>query len=133
MRSFYGRLFLPGLLPVLLALSGCLFASQPRPEEPQPRGLSPVERFMVVRTPGGPDSTGVVSDPEFGENLRIVLEQEFLSASGETCRRASLLSQNGESEVVIMCRDKTGEWRLAPRLWGQGLPPARKHPDGQTE
>ncbi|MCL1940070.1 MAG: hypothetical protein FWG04_05360 [Desulfovibrionaceae bacterium] len=101
-------------------LSGCAWFRAPVPEPVQP--LSPVREFMVSRTPGAADATGTVSDPEFGQNLRIVLEQEFLSATGDTCRRASLLSLAGAAEMVVMCREASGNWKMAPRVWGQGLP-----------
>lgn len=90
--------------------------------------LSPVREFITTRTPGSPEASGTISDPEFGADLRITLEQEFLSAAGETCRRASLLSPRGEAEMVVMCRGNDGLWTLAPRVWGQGLSPAGGQP-----
>lgn len=107
------------LLSVLLSGCGLFRSSQPEPVPPAPP--SPVREFIMKHTPGSADSVGTVSDPEFGENIRIVLEQEFLSASGQHCRRASLFSVHGEAEVVIMCRDDNGAWTMAPRVWGQGL------------
>lgn len=107
------------LLPAVLLLSGCGFSSQP--EAALPAAPSPVREFIIQHQPGAADSVGTVSDPEFGENLRIVLEQEFLSASGQNCRRASLFSAHGEAEVVIMCRAADGAWIMAPRVWGRGL------------
>lgn len=118
--------FLPGLLALCAALSGCgLFNNSPTAVAPA-KPLSPVQEFIVNRTPGSADAMGTVSDPSFGENLRIVLEQEFISAAGETCRRASLFSPRGEAEMVVMCRDGSGVWTMAPRVWGQGLPPVAK-------
>ncbi len=123
MRGFTGCLRAPSLALLCLALAGCSFFNRPEPSLP-PRQLSPVEAFIVSRTPGTPGATGMVSDPAFGDELRLVLEQEFLSAAGETCRRASLFSPRGETEVVIMCRGADGTWVMAPRVWGQSLPPA---------
>ncbi len=122
MRRVFRRFFVPGLLLCAL-LAGCSFFDRPQPALPaQP--LSPVQEFIISRTPGTPDAAGTVHDPEFGGAVRVVLEQEFLAASGETCRRASLFSPRGESEVVIMCRGASGAWTMAPRIWGQGLPSA---------
>ena len=117
--------FLPGLLVLCASLSGCGLFNSPTVVSPA-KPLSPVQEFIVSRTPGSADAMGTVSDPAFGENLRIVLEQEFLSAAGETCRRASLFSPRGEAEMVVMCRDGSGTWTMAPRVWGQGLPPVAK-------
>jgi hypothetical protein len=121
MKHIAGRIFLPGSLACAL-LSGCIpFTSPPAPLPAQQ--LTPVQAFIARHTPGDADAAGTVSDPAFGENLRIVLEQEFFSASGEICRGASLFSQRGEAEVVVMCRNASGHWTMAPRIWGQGLPP----------
>ena len=119
--------FVPGLL-LCASLSGCAWFSSPKPMAPS-RPFSPVQEFIISHTPGSADATGTVSDPEFGDTLRIVLEQEFLSAAGETCRRASLFSPRGEAEMVVMCRNAEGLWTMAPRVWGQGLPPVAKSPD----
>ena len=121
-------LCLPCVVLLCASLSACgLFGPSKPTLSTQPK--SPVREFIISHTPGSANATGTVSDPEFGENLRIVLEHEFLSASGETCRRASLFSQRGEAEVVVMCRDAAGEWVMAPRVWGQGLPPAAHTPE----
>lgn len=117
--------FWPGLLALCASLSGCGLFNSPTEVSPA-KPLSPVQEFIVSCTPGSPDAMGTVSDPAFGENLRIVLEHEFLSAAGETCRRASLFSPRGEAEMVVMCRDGSGAWAMAPRVWGQGLPPVTK-------
>ena len=108
-----------------LCLSGCGLFGSPAPE-PAAAPLTPVQEFIVSHTSGTADATGTVSDPEFGESLRIVVEQEFLSATGETCRRASLLSPQGDTEMVVMCQDSSGRWKMAPRVWGRGLSRASK-------
>lgn len=118
------------MLPIVLlcaASSGCAFFAAPDPVLPA-REYSPVEQFILSRTPGTPGAVGTVSDSQFGDNLRIVLEQEYLSAAGEPCRRASLFSPRGEAEVVVMCRGASGFWTMAPRVWGIGLPPAPTPP-----
>lgn len=122
MRQVSERLFcLAPLLLLSVVLPGCGLFHSPQPEPALPAPVSPVREFIIRHTPGAADAVGTVSDPEFGENIRIVLEQEFLSASGQHCRRASLFSVHGEVEVVIMCRDDNGAWSMAPRVWGQGL------------
>lgn len=118
----YTRLPAALIVPLLCAcLSGCALFDSPAPPPPE-RPLSPVREFMISHTPGTADAVGTVSDPEFGDNLRIALEQEFLSAAGETCRRASLTTRRGEAEMVVMCRNASGVWTMAPRVWGRGLP-----------
>lgn len=113
--------FLCPLLSCALTLAGCGFFASPGKELPAPKPLSPVELFIVQHMPGEP---GLVDDPAFGGTVRVVPEQEFFSASGETCRRASVFSPEGEVEVVVMCRDKeSGGWIMAPRVWGRGLAP----------
>ena len=107
-------------LLISLCLSGCGLFASPAPA-PEPAPLSPVQAFIISRTPGTADATGAVDDPDFGGSLRIVLEQEFLSAADATCRRASLLSPQGDTEMVVMCRDSSGNWKMAPRVWGRGL------------
>lgn len=116
--------FLPILL-LCVPIAGCGLYNAPATPPPA-KPLSPVQEFIVSRTPGSADAMGTVSDPAFGENLRIVLEQEFFSAAGETCRRASLFSPRGEAEMVVMCRNESDVWTMAPRVWGQGLPPVTK-------
>lgn len=66
-------------------------------------------------------STATIDDPAFGKGVRVFLEGSFLSATGQECRRATLLSRNGEAEVVVACKGDDGAWSLAPRIWGQGL------------
>lgn len=106
-----------------LLLAGCSLLGSSGQTSPELRTFSSVERFIITHTPGTPDASGIVSDPAFGEALRIILEKEFLSASGETCRSASVFSPEGNVEVVVMCRDKTGDWSMVPRVWGQGVRP----------
>ena len=128
MRCSVRLFYIPFILVLCAPLAACgLFGPSKPTLSTQPK--SPVREFIISHTPGSANATGTVSDPEFGDNLRIVLEHEFLSASGETCRRASLFSQRGEAEVVVMCRDTKGEWAMAPRVWGQGLPPAAHKTD----
>ncbi|WP_165071688.1 DVU3141 family protein [Desulfovibrio sp. ZJ200] len=104
-------------LPLVVLLHGCgLFADAP-PLPPQtPPG--PVEAYMISANPG--DST-TIDDPNFGKNVRVTLENGFTSAKGEECKRASVLSGQKEAEVVVICRNSEGEWRMAPRVWGHGI------------
>lgn len=125
--ELYQKLRIAPIMLLCAASSGCALFTSPDPVLPT-RAYSPVEQFILSRTPGASSAVGTVSDPAFGENLRIVLEQEYLSGAGETCRRASLFSPRGEAEVVVMCRDASGLWTMAPRVWGIGLPPAPTPP-----
>lgn len=103
-----------------------LLAERPHspPVEPQP--LSPVAQFMVANATG---ATAVIEDETFGGEVRVTLEDAFLSAAGETCKRATLLSAQHEAEIVVICHNgqegdgsNPGEWRLMPRVWGKAFP-----------
>ena len=111
------------LIPVILGsflLSGCsLFSSTPAtPQEPVPP--SPLVAYMIEHQAG--DST-ILDDPDFGTGLLVTMQEDFTSASGNTCKRASLLARQKESEMAVICLDANGRWVLAPRIWGQGIRP----------
>lgn len=103
-------------LSLTLPLAGC-FGGESSPPPPPP---GPVETFLINAAPG---ASTTVDDPQFGPQVHVLLEDNFISASGENCRRATVRSQRQEAEVVVICRDGQGVWRLAPRVWGQGLTP----------
>lgn len=112
-------------LSLLAGLGGCFWQGTPAPEQPQPQPLSEVPRFMVANSSG---ATGVVQDEAFGGEVRVTLEDAFLSASGETCKRATVLSVQHEAEIVVICHNgqngdesNPDEWRLMPRVWGKGI------------
>ncbi len=112
-------------LPLLLGLGGCFWQSAPLPPEPEPEPLSPVAQFMVANPAG---TTAMIQDEAFGGEVRVTLEGSFLSAAGETCRRATVLSAQHEAEIVIICHNgqggdesNPGEWRMMPRVWGKGI------------
>lgn len=108
-------------LSLTVPLAGC-FGGESTPPPPPP---GPVETFLINAAPG---ASTTLDDPQFGPQVHVLLEDNFISASGEDCRRATVRSQRQEAEVVVICRDGQGVWRLAPRVWGQGLtpPPAEK-------
>lgn len=108
-------------LSLTVPLTGC-FGGESTPPPPPP---GPVESFLINAAPG---ASTTVDDSQFGPQVHVLLEDNFISASGEDCRRATVRSQRQEAEVVVICRDGQGVWRLAPRVWGQGLtpPPAEK-------
>lgn len=115
-------------LSLTVPLAGC-FGGESTPPPPPP---GPVETFLINAAPG---ASTTVDDPQFGPQVHVLLEDNFISASGENCRRATVRSQRQEAEVVVICRDGQGVWRLAPRVWGQGLtpPPAEKAAAPQTK
>ena len=83
------------------------------------------DQFMVANATG---ATAVIEDETFGGEVRVTLEDAFLSAAGETCKRATLLSAQHEAEIVVICHNgqegdgsNPGEWRLMPRVWGKGI------------
>ncbi len=71
------------MLTTCLALNGCgLLGDSPETPEYKP---SPVENFMANAVPG--DIT-TLSDPAFGTDVRVSMEDSFFSAAGEECKRA---------------------------------------------
>lgn len=110
----------------LMVLMTCLFlvacgGRKPGVEESpidEPVVEAPLLEFLATHE-GGTSAT--LDDPEFGKGVRVFIEGAFLSASGQECRRATLLSRNGEAEVVVACKGDDGKWVLAPRIWGQGI------------
>lgn len=119
-------------LGILAFLGGCSWKATPPPAEPTPQELSPVLQFMVSNATG---ATSIIDDAQFGGEVRVTLEDTFLSAAGETCKRATLVSGTHEAEVVVICKttaeDEIGttpdeNWRLMPRVWGRGILPSPK-------
>jgi hypothetical protein len=100
-----------------VCLAGCSFSSPPvQPEEP----LTPVVAFMIQH---GDGENTVLDDPEFGQGVHISIQEHFTSADGGQCKRAAL-TRGHEAEMVVVCEEKTENgthWRMAPRIWGQGL------------
>ncbi len=115
------RFTLVVLSSLLLSLGGCFWKNTPVLPEPEPETLSPVVQFMVSNSPG---ATALIQDETFGGEVRVSLEDSFVSAAGETCKRATLLSAQQEAEIIVICRSEdsgTGHWRLMPRIWGRGI------------
>ena len=103
-------------LPAGFLLAGCgLFTDPPPPPAYQP---GPVEAYLISASAG--EST-TLDDPAFGKSVRVTLDDGFTSAKGEECKRATVLAGQKEAEVVVICRDGEGQWRMAPRVWGQGI------------
>ena len=112
----HARLALSGLaLFGALLLGGCGFGGSPAQPETPP---GPVTGFMIVSNVG---ETATVDDPDFGKGVRVSLDELFTSAKGEDCKRGTVLAGQREAEVIVICRDATGHWNMAPRVWGQGL------------
>ena len=110
------RLALSGLaLFAALLLGGCGFGGSPAQPETPP---GPVTGFMIASNVG---ETATVDDPDFGKGVRVSLDELFTSAKGEDCKRGTVLAGQREAEVIVICRDTTGRWSMAPRVWGQGL------------
>jgi hypothetical protein len=68
-----------------------------------------------------PGVSAKLDDPVFGADLLVTQEGPFSSASGEDCRRATVIARGREAEIAVICRSGEGPWRLAPRIWGQGI------------
>lgn len=107
---------LPGVAVLAaLLLGGCGFGGAPEQPETPP---GPVTAFMIVSKVG---DAATVTDPDFGTDVRVSLDELFTSAKGEDCKRGTVLSGQREAEVVVICRDDKGHWAMAPRVWGQGI------------
>ena len=114
----YGR-----LIPILLGsvlLSGCSLFSSTSTPPPEAVPPSPLVSYMIEHQAG--DST-TLDDPDFGTGILVTMQDNFVSASGNICKRASLLARQKESEMAVICLDANGHWVLAPRIWGQGIRP----------
>lgn len=102
-------------LMLTASLQGCLFGGN---DATPPHEPGPVENFLINAAPG---ASTTLDDPQFGPQVQVLLEDIFTSATGEDCKRATVRNQNNEAEVVVICKNAQGVWRLAPRVWGQGL------------
>lgn len=110
----------------LLALVACLLLAACGGKQPE-MAASPIDDPVVEKPlldylsthDGG--SSATLDDPEFGKSIRVFVEGSFLSASGQECRRATLLTRDGQAEVVVACKGDDGTWTMAPRIWGQGI------------
>ncbi|MEG2172632.1 MAG: DVU3141 family protein [Desulfovibrionaceae bacterium] len=102
-------------IALLGSLAGCGLMGS---DTPPPPTYGPVAEFVIAQNAG---SSTVVDDPEFGNAITVIIQDTFYSASGEECKRATLLAQDKQAEIVAMCRKGTGPWTMAPRIWGQGL------------
>lgn len=102
-------------LMLTASLQGCLFGGN---DATPPHEPGPVESFLINAAPG---ASTTLDDPQFGPQVHVLLEDLFTSAAGEDCKRATVRNQNNEAEVVVICKNAQGVWRLAPRVWGQGL------------
>lgn len=103
-------------IAVLGSMAGCGGMSADPPAPPPIYG--PVAEFIIS---GGPGHSTVVDDPEFGNEITVIVQDSFISASGEECKRATLLAQDKQAEIIAMCRKPDAPWAMAPRIWGQGL------------
>lgn len=103
-------------LAFLASVSGCGIGSSDLP--PPPPVYGPVAEFVIGGIAG---AKTVVDDPEFGMDITVIIQDTFISASGEECKRATLLAQDKQAEIIAMCRKADAPWTMAPRIWGQGL------------
>lgn len=105
-------------LCLLLTLTACGGGTPPPAPPAQAKPSSPLLDFLSANEQG---ASATLDDPEFGQGVRVLVDERFFSATGEECKRATLTAENREAEVVVVCRQADGSWRLAPRIWGQGL------------
>ncbi len=107
-----------GILACIVSLlSGCLVPEPVLPPDPE-LPPTPLETFMIEH---GSGATATLDDPDFGQQIRITMLEQFTSAFGEPCKRASVLSELREAEMIVICQKEHGRWKMAPRIWGQGI------------
>ena len=106
---------LPLLCVLFLTLPGCGMFGSSTPPPPPEKPYTPLVDFMVKHQVG---ESGSVDDPDFGKEIRITMQDSFNSASGEYCKRATIVPKDKEAEVVVICREGDQPWKLAPRIWG---------------
>lgn len=106
--QFCGLILLGGLV-------SCSWQSAPSPPPVEPQPLSPVAQFMVANATG---TTAVIEDETFGGEVRVTLEDAFLSAAGETCKRATLLSAQHEAEIIVICHNGRKATKATPANGG---------------
>lgn len=103
------RAFRPLLM--LAALSAC----QPAAKQPHvvaaPAPADPVLAFVTAARPG---QSSLVNDPKLGQ-VRVTFIEEYPAASGEICRRYSLVTGQGQSKAGAACYNGTS-WELAPLI-----------------
>lgn len=97
-----------------LALTACFGTTPPAP---LPEELSPLVLFMASAEAG---ESQQLDDPAFGNDVSVTQEDTFTSASGEDCRRATVIANRREAEMIVICRSGAGPWKMAPRIWGSG-------------
>ncbi|MDR2696537.1 MAG: hypothetical protein LBC79_09200 [Deltaproteobacteria bacterium] len=111
MRLVYHTTLLAGLV-----LAGC--SSRTPPLEPEP--LPPLVAFLSSAPPA---ASAQLDDPAFGNAVLVTQEEAFVSASGEECRRATVVAREREAEMVVVCRTEEGQaWRMMPRIMGSARP-----------
>ncbi|MCL1985719.1 MAG: hypothetical protein FWG59_04650 [Betaproteobacteria bacterium] len=99
-----------------MLLAGCSGGNPP--VEPEP--LSPLVAFI---SSAQPTASAQLDDPAFGSGILVTLEEAFVSASGEDCRRAAVIAREREAEMVVVCRAEEGQpWKMMPRIMGSAHP-----------
>ncbi|MBQ9453261.1 MAG: hypothetical protein IJU65_08240 [Desulfovibrio sp.] len=109
----FSVIFIIAMLPLP---GGCAwFGEKPQQADTSP---GPVTNFMSVAAPG---EHAMLDDADFGRNIQVRIDETFTSAKGENCKRGTVRTDTGETEVVVVCQRMDGRWMMAPRVWGQGI------------
>ena len=123
MRLAYRMTLLAGLF-----LAGCFgggpsggfFGGPSSGPSSEPASLTPLVAFMSSAQPA---ASAQLDDPVFGNGISVTQEEAFLSASGEDCRRATVVAREREPEMVVVCRAGEGQaWKMMPRIMGSARP-----------
>ena len=105
------RLACAGLL-IAVALGACQpVAKPPARAVSAPAPADPVLAFVTSAQPG---QSGVVADSRLGQ-VQVTFLEEYPAASGEICRRYSVLTAQGQSKAGAACYNGVS-WELAPLI-----------------
>ncbi|MBN2427397.1 MAG: hypothetical protein JXK94_03575 [Deltaproteobacteria bacterium] len=115
--GYFPRRMFAFLLPLFLFGCAPLAArslSSPHAPPPQ-KSASPLVDWAATASVGNQTK---LTDSAFGGTIKVYLDQEYLAASGLTCKKIRAQKRSSFSEEVAVCRSEKGKWFLAPRIWG---------------
>lgn len=111
------------LLPLFVCL--LLAACAPRTDQAvapadQPV-LSPDQQMANFLGDSHPGASASFSGTSYGDYVTVTTREDYISALGELCREGLVNNSKGITRIAV-CRDKKKQsWRLAPRIFAQGV------------
>lgn len=123
------------LAGLFLMLQGCALLSTGTGQSAAQVALPPVSAavsspLVTWASAQPPDSHAdtILDDLEFGQNVSVRVERNYLSALGMPCRRirVNLADNSTPAETVAVCQDDNHSWLLAPRVWRNSVAGVRR-------